>query len=174
MTRSLLLVAVATAAMLSMAPAAQAQEGLAVGTSAPAVRLPTVAGDTLDLADYLGKKPILVEFWATWCPLCRELEPALRAAHERFGKDVAFIHITVPQNQTPERARRYAEEHKLPGVVAFDDREAAIKAFRVPHTSYVVLIDRTGIIVYTGVGGSQDIAGALAKLAPASGMDPMD
>jgi thiol-disulfide isomerase/thioredoxin len=173
MTRSFLPAALAAAALLSFPPAARAQEGLAVGTRAPVVSLPTVAGDTLDLADYVGKKPVLIEFWATWCPLCKELEPAMRAAHEQFGKDVAFIHITVPQNQTPERARRYAEEHK-PGVVAFDANSAAIGAFRVPHTSYVVVIDRTGTIVYTGVGGKQDIAAALAKVPPAGGMEQMD
>ncbi len=164
MTRSILSVALATAAIVSFAPAVRAQEGLAVGTRAPVVRLPTVTGDTLDLADYIGKKPVLIEFWATWCPLCRELEPAMQAAHKRFGKDVAFIQITVPDNQTPERARRYAEAHKLPGLIAFDASSAAIKAFRVPHTSYVVLVDSTGTIVYTGVGGKQDIAAELAKL----------
>jgi thiol-disulfide isomerase/thioredoxin len=170
MTRSPLSVALATIALLSTAPALHAQEGLVVGTRAPAVRLPTVSGDTLDLAQYLGKKPVLLEFWATWCPLCRELEPSMRAAHKQYGKDVAFIHVTVPQNQTPARARRYAEEHK-PGLVAFDGKEMAIKAFRVPHTSYVVVIDGSGTIVYTGVGGSQDISAAVAKVVVASGMD---
>jgi peroxiredoxin len=169
MTRSFLSAALAAAAVFSIAPAVRAQEGLAVGTRAPVVRIPTVTGDTLDLADYVGKQPVLIEFWATWCPLCKELEPAMRTAHDRFGKDVAFIQVTVPDNQTPERARRYAEEHKLPGVIAFDANRAAIGAFRVPHTSYVVVVDRTGTIAYTGVGGKQDIAAALAKLSPAGG-----
>src|SRR4029077_13113232 len=55
--------------------------GLPVGTQAPAVTVQDLDGKTVDLGRYVGKQPVLLEFWATWCPLCKALEPALKAAH---------------------------------------------------------------------------------------------
>jgi len=126
--------------------------------------IPAICGDTVNLAEYVGKRPVVIEFWATWCPSCSGLEPAVRAAHERYGTDVAFIHIAIPQHESPDRVRRYARQHHLPGVVAYDSQGGALAAFRVPLPSYVVVIDRAGTIVYTGVGSRQDIAAELARL----------
>ncbi len=164
MIRSLLSIAVTIIVVVSCTPEASGPIGLAVGTRAPVVRLPTVAGDTIDLADYVGKRTVVITFWATWCPSCRGLERALRAAHEQYGREVAFIHIAVPQHQTPQRVGRHAERHRLPGLVAFDAQGATVAAFHVPLTSYAVVIDRRGTIVYTGVGSRQDIVAELTKL----------
>jgi thiol-disulfide isomerase/thioredoxin len=138
--------------------------GIAVGAQAPAVApLETLSGGTYSLADVVGKRPVLIEFWATWCPLCKQLEPTLQLARERYGDRVAFIGIGVPNNQTPDRQRQFVEERKMSGTFLFDRTSAAIKAFQVPHTSYVVVLDKSGKVVYTGVGGTQDIEGAIGK-----------
>lgn len=69
--------------------------GLPVGTRAQPVEIDDLDGNPVDLADFIGKQPVLLEFWATWCPLCEELAPRIHAAHERFGDDVAFITVAV-------------------------------------------------------------------------------
>src|SRR5205814_10275085 len=77
-------------------PALQAQDiGLAVGTQAPAVTVEDLDGKPVDRGRYIGKHPVMLEFWATWCPLCKALEPALEAAHARYGATVQFIAIGV-------------------------------------------------------------------------------
>jgi len=71
----------ALAVTLALPPALRAQDiGLPIGTRAPAVVVADLDGKSVDLGSYVGKQPVLLEFWATWCPLCKELEPALTAA----------------------------------------------------------------------------------------------
>lgn len=158
------LLVVAFASALVAVRASGQEGGIAVGAQAPAVApLETLSGGTFALADVVGKRPVLLEFWATWCPLCKELEPTLQRARERYGDRVSFIGIGVPNNQTADRQRQFVEERKMSGTFLFDRASAAIKAFQVPHTSYVVVLDKSGKVVYTGVGGSQDIEGAINK-----------
>lgn len=141
-----------------------AQEGVAVGTGAPAVTIRDLDGKSVDLGQYIGKKPVFLEFWATWCDLCEELLPRVRAAQAVYGSDVEFFGINVTVNQTPERVRRYIETHKPPFRTLYDDDGASTRAYQVPATSYVVIVDRSGKIAYTGSGGAQEFDGVLRRV----------
>ena len=153
------------AALLVAAPSLRSQElGIPVGAKAPAAVVEGMDGRLVDLAQYLGKTPVLIEFWATWCPNCKELEPTMQAAHRKYGDRVKFLGVAVSVNQSPERAKLYAEKHALPIEVLYDRKGAATDAYDVPATSYVVVVDRAGTVVYTGLGGSQDLDAALGKV----------
>jgi thiol-disulfide isomerase/thioredoxin len=166
--RSLLGLAVLSVASLSPITRASAQDGgIAVGAMAPAVSaLEQLDGKAFDLSAVVGKRPVVMEFWATWCPLCRKLEPALQRAREQYGDRVLFVNVGVPDNQSPERQRAYVEERKMSGTFVFDRERVAMKAYQVPHTSYVVVLDGSGKVVYTGVGGDQDIDAAVRRALP--------
>lgn len=150
--------------------AARAQAGgIAVGATMPAgLVLETLDGAPMPLADVIGKKPAVIEFWATWCPLCKKLEPAMQQARQRYGSSVAFVGIGVPDNQSPERQKAFVQERQLGGTFLFDRDSKAVKAFTSPHTSYVVVLDAAGKVVYTGVGGDQDIDAAVKRVMPPS------
>lgn len=154
--------ALACALLAPVALSAQ-ETGLPIGTAAPAAAVETLTGQAADLQSVIGGgKPTVIEFWATWCSNCRELEPAMEAAQQRFGDRVRFVGVAVSVNQSDERVRRYVVEH-LRGFTHFYDRRGnAIEAYDVPATSYVVVLDGTGKVVYGGVGGRQDIAAAIA------------
>ncbi len=153
----------ALVALALFARGARAQDiGIPVGSMAPGAPVHTLDGKPVDVRQFLGKKPVVIEFWATWCPLCKQLEPAMKAAKEKYGADVEFIGLTVPQNQTPEKARQFIEANAMAGTFLFDTDGAAYKAFASPHTSYVVVINKAGKVTYTGVGGKQDIEAAIA------------
>ena len=93
-----------------LAATAQAQEaGLAVGTRAPAVTVKDLDGRPVGLGQYIGKQPLFLEWWATWCEQCDALLPRVREAHAELGDKVAFFGINVAVNQSPERVRRYEE-----------------------------------------------------------------
>ena len=160
----------AAAAVMSVALAtarldAQAA-GIAVGTRAPDAAVTTLDGKPMQLRSMLGETPVVIEFFATWCPLCRALESQMKELQRRHGDAVRFITVTVPDNQSPDRVRRYVEKNQLGGTFLFDGNGAAVKSYQVPHTSYVVIVDRSGIVRYTGVGAEQDLAKALAPLLP--------
>ncbi len=144
--------------------AVSAQEiGLELGTLGPAAAVETLDGKPANLAQWVGKMPVLMEFWATWCANCERLEPTMKAMHAKYGAKVAFIGIAVSVNQTPERVKAYVEKHALPWTQVFDRRGNASGSYDAPATSYVVVLDRTGKVVYTGLGGRQDLETAIRK-----------
>ena len=69
----------------------------------------------------------------------------------------------MPSNQSAENQKAYADKAGLGGQFVFDKAGMAMKAFAVPHTSYVVVIDKGGKVVYTGVGAEQDIDAAVMQ-----------
>jgi thiol-disulfide isomerase/thioredoxin len=160
--------ALAVAAGAAAAPAGLgAQEvGLPVGTVAPAAAVETLDGRPADLARVVAGRPALVEFWATWCPNCKQLEPQISSLAARYGGRLQLVTVAVSVNQTPERVRRYVAARRIPGTVVFDRGGKATAAYDAPATSYVVLLDRGGKVVYTGQGGDQDLAGAVRRVLP--------
>ena len=62
-----------------VAQTAHAQEGgIMLGAAAPSAKVTMLDGTATDLSKFYGDKPVVLEFWATWCPLCKKLEPSLR------------------------------------------------------------------------------------------------
>ena len=169
--RTLLAWSLAVGATLVAALANAQEAGIAIGAHAPSAAVETLDGKSMDLAQYVGKTPMVLEFWATWCPLCKKLEPAMSAAREKYGKDVAFVSVGVPQNQSAERQQAYVLEKQMKGEFVFDKDGAAYKAYKATHTSYVVVVDANGIVVYTGMGPDQDIDAAVKKAFPVGKRD---
>jgi len=163
--KSLLVVAGVIGLLAGARPAAAQETGLAVGVRAPAVVVKDLDGQPVDLGRYIGTKPVLLEFWATWCEVCRALMPTVRAAQQRFGDRVEFFGINVTVNQTPERVRKYVAAERPPFRTLYDEEDVGTRAYEAPTTSYIVIIDRTGKVAYTGTGASQDLATALRAVA---------
>ena len=155
----------ALALSLVLAPALlPAQElGIPVGSPAPAVALETLDGKPANLSQYIGKGPVLIEFWASWCSNCKALEPQLAAVAKKYGSRVTLVAVAVSVNQSVERARRYHAQHKLPVVMLYDRTGDASEAYETPATSYVVVIDKAGKGGYTGAGADQDLDAAVRK-----------
>src|SRR2546430_1418150 len=133
-------------------------------TRAPAVTVVDLDGKSVDLGQYVGKQPVLLEFWATWCPLCKALEPSLKAAHAKYGGKVTFVAVGVGVNETPASIKRHLAAAPLPFPVLYDANGAAVRAYLAPTTSYIVVLDGAGKVVYTGAGAEQDITAVLQRL----------
>ncbi len=161
-TRIAALAAMLTVTMLTRPLAAQ-ESGLALGAKAPAPAVETLDGKPASLAPYVGKGVTVIEFWATWCENCKELEPAWVAAQKKYTGRATFVSVAVGVNQSAELVRRYVDRHKLAGAQFYDRAGKAVEAFDVPATSYVVVLDKTGKVVYGGVGGKQDLDAAIKK-----------
>jgi thiol-disulfide isomerase/thioredoxin len=161
--------AVALLALASLAAPVAAQEsGIAVGSKAPVLSVNDLDGKAVNLGQWIGKKPVLLEFWATWCENCEALLPRFTAARKQVGDKVEFIGINVTVNQTPARVRRYMEQHQLPFHVLYDESGASTRAYEAQATSFVVIIDAAGVVRYTGIGAEQKFEAALTSVAGAT------
>lgn len=143
---------------------AKAQEsGIAVGTQAPSAQVETLDGKTIDIGSYIGKSPMLIEFWAFWCPNCKELEPSLLSLQKKYGSKMRFLAVAVSVNETKDRVKAFTARKRYPHQTVYDARGEATEAYDVPATSYVVILDKGGKVIYTGLGGKQNLEPAILK-----------
>ena len=154
---------VAIAAFVLAAPVGAQEIGLDIGTPGPAATVETLEGKPVNLSQYVGKRPVVMEFWATWCSNCHELEPALKALHAKYSDKVSFVGVAVSINQSPARVKAYVAKNNLPWIQLFDRKGEATGAYDAPATSYVVVLDASGKVVYTGLGGKQKLEPAIRK-----------
>jgi peroxiredoxin len=151
-------------ASLALAGTARAQDlGIKVGDKAPSGILETLDGKKVDIGSYIGKQPVLIQFWATWCGNCKALEPQIKAATARYKGKVNVIGVAVSYNQSPARVKLFTEKHGLTHTILYDRSGDVSEAYEAPATSYIVVVDRKGIVVYTGLGPKQNIDQAIRK-----------
>ena len=150
--------------MFAVPVLAGAQEsGITVGSDAPGAAVETLDGKAIDLADYVKKGPTLLQFWATWCSNCKALEPRINAAMKKYDGKVKFVAVAVSVNQTVERIKAYRDKYQMHHDIVYDRKGYASDAYEVAATSYIVVVDGKGKVVYTGLGSDQDIDAAVAK-----------
>ena len=161
--RHIALAAIATLIGITAPRAATAQDsGLDLGTMAPSAMLQTLDGKTVDLAK-IAKGPAVIEFWATWCENCEHLLPTMQKAHATYGSKIKFVSVAVSVNQSVNRVKLYVAKHGVPGEQLYDTKGDATGKWDVPATSHVVVLNKAGKVVYTGVGGDQNIEAAIRK-----------
>jgi thiol-disulfide isomerase/thioredoxin len=159
-------VATAVVALLLLLPAAAASQevGLPLGTPAPSAALEDLDGNAVELLDYVGGGPALIEFWATWCENCEELAPQMDRIQEEYGDRVSVVAVAVAVAQSVRRVKRHLEDHDAGYPFLWDAEGAAVRAYKAPTTAVVVLLDAEGKVAYTGSGGGQDLVGAVEAL----------
>jgi thiol-disulfide isomerase/thioredoxin len=164
------LMALGVLALTLTASQARAQDGgIAVGATAPNAALETLDGKRIELGTLFGKTPVVLEFWATWCGNCQELEPTFQEVQKKYAGKVRFASIAVAINQSPERVRRWVARHQPGRDIFYDNAGDAAEEYDAPATSYVVIVDASGRVTYTGVGGKQDLEGEIVKALSGSG-----
>ncbi|MEX1660171.1 TlpA disulfide reductase family protein [uncultured Thioclava sp.] len=114
------------------------------------------AGEEHSLAEYKGKV-VLVNFWATWCPPCREEMPYLNALEKELGgDDFAVVAIATGGSNSPAKVGAFFDDEKLDAIPRFYDPAAfASRAMGVLGLPVSVLIDKDGHEVGRMIGGAQ-------------------
>ena len=120
---------------------------------APDFTVENADGEEVKLSDYVGK-PIVLNFWASWCTPCKSEMPEFNAAWEELEGEVQFlmVNMTDGARETVESAREYVEGEGFTFPVLFDTKsEAAIaySAYSLPTTYF---IDAEGYVTARAVG----------------------
>lgn len=162
-----LLVAGLAAAVLLPSPAPAAAQGLGpeIGTDLPDFTLTDLVGNEVEIRQVVEpNKPAVIEIWATWCTICRALQPQMEAIVESHGDEVSVVAIAVAINQTREDVAQHVERFGHDWPFLYDGSGNAVRALDAGATGIVLMVDRDGKIAYTGTGRSQDLLAEVEKL----------
>lgn len=117
---------------------------LEVGLTAPDFALPGLDGEMLRLSDWRGDKAVIVNFWATWCPPCREEMPDFERLRRERGHEVEIVAVNV--YEPPEKVAEFYEEFGLTFPAALDRNGEVSRRYLVRPMPTSFFIDRAGVI----------------------------
>ena len=117
------------------------------GEAAPQFKLNDLEGNEISLAEVVQSKPVLLDFWATWCPPCRKEAPLVQAFYDKYQGQVAVIGVNV--NESPKAITSFMTELGLNYPVVIDSTGVA-QEYGVVGIPTIVLVARGGEIVYFG------------------------
>jgi thiol-disulfide isomerase/thioredoxin len=143
--------------------AKKVRASLVAGKRFPTFAEKDVSGAPLDLASYRGKV-VLVDFWATWCPPCRQELPNVVAAYQKFhDKGFEIVGISLDENRAALVS--FTKEHQMPWSQYFDGRKWENKlamTYGINSIPATFLLDGEGNIIATDLRG-EDLSAELAK-----------
>jgi cytochrome c biogenesis protein CcmG, thiol:disulfide interchange protein DsbE len=143
MRRALPAIATLLTAVVIVGPGAVARAGSAPapGEAAPLFTLPSLEGAPVSLAGLRGRVVVL-HFWATWCPICREEMPVLEEAARSRGAEVVVLGINLGERK--RTVEGYVREHAITFPILLDARGAVASDYKVLSLPITIMIDRQG------------------------------
>lgn len=144
-------VVVALAVALCCAAPASAQEPS--GALAGLV-IDQVKGGLVKFSDLVGKKPLVISFWATFCKPCKAEMPFLQKLHDTYGaQGLVVVGISLDTPETEAGVRTYLDKNRFTYTQCIDRQSQAVDALNPKSVlPFLVLVDKTGKIVMTKDG----------------------
>lgn len=121
---------------------------LKVGDIAPNFTGKTLNGESVNLNDLKGKKPVYLKFWATWCSYCLAEFPHLQDVYEKYGNDIEIITINVGINDSIANIENLFTGNGYNVPTIFDEQGELTSKYQVVGTPHHILIDHSGKIAY--------------------------
>lgn len=124
-------------------------------------------GNEVKLSDYIGK-PLVVNFWASWCPPCKREMPLFQEAIDQYSEEAVFLMIneTDGGRETMDTAQAFLEENGYDMDVFYDLDGDAGNVYNVLYLPRTLLIDENGNIVEDHVGeiSETELISAIEKI----------
>lgn len=114
-------------------------------------------GNTVRLSDKFGK-PIVINFWATWCPPCKQELPDFDKLCKEYGDRVVFmmVNLTDGYRDTVDGTKRFVSGKGYTFPVYFDTKDNAASAYNVSSIPQTTFIDAKGNIYTTRIGAMNE------------------
>ncbi len=126
------------------------------GQPAPDFRYRDDEGQVASLSDLRGK-PVVLNFWASWCPPCRAEMPLIEAAYrDQSWKEKGVQFLTVNLDDDPSRSRQLMSDSGYSFPFVLDATSSIGEAYNVYGIPSTFFIDSKGVIVLTKVGAFAD------------------
>lgn len=110
------------------------------------------------LSDYIGT-PVVLNFWASWCPPCKSEMPSFNEMSKKYSKDkvaILMINLTDGQRETMSIAKQFIKDNNYNMKVLFDNKMSAANSYNISAIPRTIFIDKDGYIV-------KDDSGAITK-----------
>ncbi len=131
----------------------EGEEPALVNQMAPDFSTTTLEGTSVALADFRGKKNVVVTFWASWCAPCRLEMPGLVEFYRRNHTAASdFEILAVSIDEEPKDASDFATSQKLNFLVLADARQRIARAYEVDSIPTMFVVNKDGKIIYGHTG----------------------
>ena len=133
--------------------------------TAPQFTLPDMDGEMFSLSSYKGKT-VIINFWATWCPPCREELPSMNRAWAKIKDgNIAMIAINVGEDE--DTIFSFMGDYPIDFQVLLDQSGEVIKQWPIKGLPTTFVIDPQGRLYYRAIGGREWDSNALLEMITA-------
>lgn len=104
-----------------------------------------LTGTMRESSEWIGQRPVVLNFWGTWCPPCRREIPELVKLYDEY-KDKGLEIVSLAINDTPAKVDNYSRQNGMNWTMLIADRQLS-KDFKVTGVPTTIFFDRNGKIV---------------------------
>jgi len=141
---------IATGCQSSTEPVSAVSKAIAEGEPAPDFELQDLDGETVSLSDLRGR-PVLLNFWATWCYWCFVEMPYLEEVYEEWTSKGLMV-LTIAKGESLSTVKNYIQRYGLSLPVLLDTQEIVANKYGVRGIPITFFIDKDGIIQGIRIG----------------------
>jgi thiol-disulfide isomerase/thioredoxin len=125
--------------------------------------LETLTGETVQLSQFRGQ-PVVINFWGTWCPPCRNEMPLLQSAYESYAPELVILAVNV--NDSVGAVERFVDEMGLTFPILMDEKDSVRMQFQVRGYPTTYFVDGDGVLREQIIGelNQEQIDASLARI----------
>ncbi len=115
--------------------------------------LENIEGEYVELEQFIGKGPILLSFWATWCKPCKEELKEYNKLYKEFSDSgLTVLAVSIDNEKSMSKVKPYIKTNGYDFTVLLDPNSEVARMYYARMVPYSLIIDKTGKVIYTHLG----------------------